>query len=45
MTLVLLVGKEVYLNPPDEGKIGITCSSPESFETDKEAELFTFKIH
>ena len=39
MTNALLVGKGVYLNPPDEGKLGITLSYPEALDKEKEAEV------
>ena len=39
MTNALLVGQGCMLNPPDEGKLGITFAYEESIGEEKEAEL------
>lgn len=39
MTNALLVGQGVMLNPPDEGKMGITFAYPEAIAEEKETEI------
>ena len=39
MTNAVLVGKGVMLNPPDDGKIGITFAYEEKLSEEKEQEL------
>ncbi|WP_110561294.1 hypothetical protein [Ureibacillus chungkukjangi] len=39
MTNALIVGKGVMLNPPDEGKLGITFAYPEAISVEQEEEI------
>ena len=39
MTNALIVGKGVMLNPPEEGKLGITFAYPEEISVEKESEM------
>ncbi|MEO4054791.1 hypothetical protein [Solibacillus sp. CAU 1738] len=39
MTNALLIGKGVMLNPPDEGKLGITFAYPEAISAEQELEI------
>jgi hypothetical protein len=39
MTNALIIGKGVMLNPPEEGKMGITFAYPEKLSEEKESEI------